>query len=269
MPTGYRWNGKGWIKRKTAREIDYGTFEDEAWGLLVSYWRWYPDRFLDTLESENADFSLALVQRINLRALARNRETFITGSRGTSKTFTSFLSEMTDGVLWPGTVVSYFGPSQKQSAKLAADAFQQIRKNYPGLAAHWSVKAQTKEKFEIRTDYGSVISITAMRGENSTQVLAEEVGQEELPQFDHQSFRSIVLPAVRLQHMVGKKPDETHIDFKKGYITSASRQQNDAYEYRSSILQGMAAGESCFAIDYPWQVAVLCGIRDVQWAMDL
>lgn len=269
MPTGYKWTTKGWVKRRTREEIDYEKFADDAWGLLVSYWRWYPDRLLDVLESEHADYSLALVQRMNLRLFARYQDAFVTGSRGTTKTYTAFLGEMLDGVLWPGTVSSYFGPSQRQTAKLAADAFRQISKNYPGLAAHWLVKAQTKEKFEIRTQYGSILTVSAMRGDNCTQVLAEEVGQENLPQFDHQTFRAVVLPAVRIQHMVGKEPDELHVDFKHHYITSASRQQNGAYEYRCDILQGMAAGESCYAIDYPWQVAVLCGIRNIQWAKDL
>lgn len=68
---------------------------------------------------------------------------------------------------------------------------------------------------------------------------------------------------------MNRKPDPLHIDFKKHYITSACRQQNEAYQYRCDILNAMRAGRSAFILDTPWQVAVLSGIRGLAWAEDL
>ena len=259
------------MKEKTTEEIKYEERDDgESWALLISYWRWYPDALLDLLEDDNADFELALIQRMNLRILARYKETFITGSRVTSKTYIATSSKYLDGILWPGEVMRYFGPALNQLAPIASQTYKQIAKNYPLLAEHYRVTSDSKENFEMRSDYGSVFSVAAMRGDNCSAVLAEEVGQEEKGKaFDHVTFAAVVLPAVRLTHRVSKMRDPLHIDFKKAYITSACTQQNKTFQYRLDILADMAAGGNAFAVDYPYQVALLSGIRDWSWAEDL
>lgn len=265
MPQGGQWNAstKTWEKSEILEE-DY-----ESWALLISYWRWYPDRLLAVLEDDESDYSLALIQVLTLRINARYRETFVTGSRGTSKSYTSYASKMLDGILWPGELIRYFGPALNQTAEIAQATFMQIKKNYPVLAAHWKIKTNSKESFEIRTETGSEFSVGTIRGDNAHQVLCEEVGQEEPPPFDHKTYRNIVLGAIRKQHQIGKKPDPSHIDFKKNYITSACRQTNDAFGYRCEILQEMKMGNSAFIIDYPWTVSILSGIRDIAWAEEL
>lgn len=271
MPAGKYWNPTlhKWVKRGQAREANYDEMMDDNWALLLSYWRWYPDRMLAVLEGEDSDYTLALIQALNIRVMARYQQVFITGSRGTTKTYSSFLAKMSEGVLWPGELIRYFGPSLKQTADIADATLTQIRKNYPSLADHWLKTQNSKESFEMKTETGSEFTITTMRGDNSHQVLCEEVGQEEQPIFDHRNYRNVILPSIRLRHQVDKTPDPMHIDFKKQYITSACRQQNETYQYRCDILKAMQNGESAFIIDYPWEVAVLSGIRDLAWAEDL
>lgn len=268
MPAGKYWNRTlhKWVKRGAPKEARYDEICGDNWALLLSYWRWYPDRMLAMLEGEESDYSLTIIQSLNLRALARCRQVFITGSRGTTKTYVSLAEKMVEGVLWPGEQIRYFGPALNQTAEIGAATFEQIRKNYPVLADHWLKVNCSKDSFEIKTGTGSEITITAMRGDNAHQVLCEEVGQENAPVFDHEKYRTVVLPAIRLKHNINKKPDLTHIDFKKQYITSASRQQNETFQYRCQIFQAMCDGENAFAIDYPWQVAVLSGVRDLKWA---
>lgn len=272
MPSGYTWSATEhkWTKKKTHRELLYEQFDGESWALILSVWRWYPDYLLDVLLTDDADFATTLLQRIFLRIFARYKDAFITGCRGTTKSYSANTSRYLDGVLWPGEKARYFGPALNQTAEIASATRKQIQKNYPLLMNHWSVKSDSKDSFECVTSYGSEFSITAMRGDNASSVLAEEVGQEEIPQFDHQTYRNKVLPAVRLQHHVDREPDPLHIDFKQQYITSACRQQNDAFGVRCGILNRMRAGEdNCFAIDIPWQVPVLLGIRDISWADSL
>lgn len=271
MPAGKYWNPTlhKWVKRGQARAANYDEISGDNWALLLSYWRWYPDRMLAVLEGEDSDYTLALIPAINIRVMARYQQVFITGSRGTTKTYSSFLSKMSEGVLWPGELMRYFGPSLKQTAEIADATFTQIRKNYPALADHWLKTQNAKETFEMKTETGSEFTITTMRGDNSHQVLCEEVGQEEQPVFDHRNYRNIILPSIRLRHQVDRQPDPMHIDFKKQYITSACRQQNETYQYRCDVLKAMQNGESAFIIDYPWEVAVLSGIRDLAWAEDL
>ena len=93
MPAGNKYSKilKKWVKTDSERKQNYDIYDDDACALLVSYWRWYPDKFLDLIESETADYSLEIVQRVNMRAFCRYQTVFITGSRGTTKTYVAFL----------------------------------------------------------------------------------------------------------------------------------------------------------------------------------
>ena len=257
-----------WVKRGTGHSGKQ-TGSGDNWALLLSYWTWYPDRMLAVLLGEGADYSLTLIQALIQRVFSRYQEVFITGSRGTTKTYNAVLSKMLDCLRWPGEKIRYFGPALNQTAEISQGAYTQIAKNYPVLASHFENTQKGRDSFEVRTELGSELTIATMRGDNCHQVLCEEVGQEEQPFFDHKNYRNIVLPSVRLRHQVDRKPDPRHLDFKKHYITSACRQQNEAYQYRCDTLKAMRSGKSAYILDIPWQVAVLSGIRDMFWAEDL
>ena len=257
---------KKWVNKDQERKLNYDIYDDDACALLISYWRWYPDKFLDLIEGEDADYSLEIIQRVNLRAFCRYQKVFITGSRGTTKTYTAFLSYLVNGILWPGIEQSYYGPSLKQTADICAKAWKQIQKNYPILCSLWSVESMREDRFVLETPYGSRIAITAMRGDNIHNVLAEEAAQEEAgKQFDHDTFESVVSPAVRKLRTICKVPDPLFPQNKFDYITSAGSQQNRSYEKRLSAYKGMREGESAFALDIPVEVSLVSGIRTISW----
>ncbi|MBO7070576.1 MAG: hypothetical protein J6W09_04705 [Bacteroidales bacterium] len=272
MPIGktYSKSQHKWVDTDKERKQNYDAYDADACALLVSYWRWYPDKFLDLIESENSDYSLELIQRVNLRAFCRYQNVFVTGSRGTTKTYAVFLSDLVKGVLWPGIQQAYYGPSLKQTADICAKTWKQIEKNYPMLAAMWNVVSMSSDRFVLETKFGSRISITAMRGDNIHCVTAEEAAQEETgQQFDYDQFEAVVTPAVRLLRMVGKKPDINFPQNQFQYITSAGSQQNRAFEKRLSAYKEMREGKSAFAIDIPSAVSVVSGIRTISWLRKL
>lgn len=272
MPIGktYSKAQRKWVDTDKERKQNYDAYNADACALLVSYWRWYPDKFLDLIESENSDYSLELIQRVNLRAFCRYQNVFVTGSRGTTKTYAVFLSDLVKGVLWPGIQQAYYGPSLKQTADICAKTWKQIEKNYPMLAALWNVVSMSSDRFVLETKFGSRISITAMRGDNIHCVTAEEAAQEETgQQFDYDQFEAVVTPAVRLLRMVGKKPDTNFPQNQFQYITSAGSQQNRAFEKRLSAYKEMREGKSAFAIDIPSAVSVVSGIRTISWLRKL
>ena len=175
MPQGkfYSKNLKKWVDKETERKIDYDQYDDEACALLISYWRWYPDKFVDLCEAETPDYSQEIIQRINLRAFCRYQQVFITGSRGTTKTHEALKGRLVMGVLWPGITMQYFGPNLKQTAAICSKTFQALQKNYPILCSFWDVIADSEERFVLKTKYGSEINISTMRGSNASSVLAE------------------------------------------------------------------------------------------------
>ena len=209
------------------------------------------------------------MQRMMMRAYARNADVAFTGTRGITKTSTKFKYAMLNGLVWPGTQSAYYGPSYKQMALIGSKQFKQIAHDYPALAKGWRVTAESKDDFKIETDLGSAFYISAFRGDNIHDVTAEEFAQEENPPFDFTEYSTIVLPAVRLRHNVDGKPDQNFVSYKNHSITSAGRKQHPSFQVRCDTLKEMYRGESAFAYDMSWECVVLQQMRPYSWAQKL
>lgn len=273
MPVGYSYSKTRhiWVKSEAERAIDYDEFyTDEAWAILVSYWRQCPDRLLDILESNTPRYALELVQRINIRAFCLYEKTFITGSRGITKSYTSILSKLLLGILYPGVGFRYYAPAQKQMVEIASEKWEVICTQYPGLVSHWDVVSNSQDRFEVRTKFGSMFSVIVARGNDCNGVIGEEIAQSEAGKaFDFDEFESVVLPTARIQRQINKQPDPFFPNFQKNYITSAGAKQNKAFQYRNDTYNEMIKRDTAFCIDYPWTVAVLGNIRTADYYVDL
>ena len=65
--------------------------------------RWYPDKGCDLFRDEFADYANEeIMQRLMMRAYARNADVAFTGTRGITKTSTKFKYAMLNGLVWPG-----------------------------------------------------------------------------------------------------------------------------------------------------------------------
>lgn len=261
-----------WVEKPTTTEFDYEGIDQEAAAFMLSFFRWYPDYFADLCRDPGARYGLELPQRLMMRVFARYRETFITGCRGLTKTYCILLTKMIEGILYPGEIMLYIAPDQKQAAKLATQAYHQIEKDYPLIAAYWDLRNDRTDMFRISTKYGSEFTMYAPRGDNSSQTIAEEIGQE-APPFNIEKYENDVRGTCRLERRVNQKPDRAHIDQKHSHISNACSRQNPAYEkYRHGALKAMVTSDDPhegYAIDIPWEVAVLFDIRSVAYVRDM
>lgn len=253
----------------------YNGMANPAGALLITYWRMYPDRMMAFLEAEKPDFKMTLIQVIMLRAQCRYKEDFFTGGRGLTKSYVGYSACLCKGTLYPGVKLPYFGPTLKQTVSIISAIHRQVAKNYPLLTDGWEVQYDSGERFAAHTKSGkkeqqSQIDVDMMRGTSANAVFAEEVAQQESGEaFDHEKFRAAVLPAVRLQRLVDGSLDPMFPHCQKSYVTSGGRQQNESFGYRSGALKDMAEGKSAFCMDIPGEVAVLCGIRTLDWYNDM
>lgn len=257
--------GQGWFAKQTTQEANYNNVGD-GMAFLVSFIRWFPDFLLDLYHADDAEFDLTMLQRMILRTKARYQYCDITGCRGATKSFCSEGEEMVEALVWPGQSALYMGPSLTQTAKIGSDTFRQLEKNYPGFTKLFTVEAESKDRFELSTTYGSKFSIAAFRGNNVHKIVAEEAAQEEKPRFDDEEYRRIALPSVRLQYRYNGRTDPTYVRFKQHFITSAGRRQNHVYESRCRHFSMMERGESAFVMDIPYDAILLAQMRPVAWA---
>lgn len=276
MPTGLRWDkesARWFVIDGPTRQMNYENFDPKAWGLLISYWRFYPDKFLDVMEGETTKYETALIQRLFMRSYARYLLDFITASRGTTKSFTIFGGKMTEGILYPGVDTRYAGPSKEQLADILSGVVEEVFEQWPGLREYWGFQSNSRDNFEMVSNEGSHIMINVARGITCNTVVAEEVAQSETKNtkaFDHDNFKTAVLPAVRGIRMVNKHRDPFFQQYQQVYVTSAGKTHNEAFEYRAPIARQMMDGSNeAFAIDVPSEVAVLSRIREVKWRDNL
>lgn len=238
----------------------------DGWGLFISICRWFPDFLLDLLRSEEADYELTLIQRMILRANARYELCDIQGCRSTTKTFCSWAGWLVDGLVWPGLRTAYFGPSLEQTAKIVADTYDVIAKNYPALTAHYVVTARSKDTFIVNSPYGSECSIRATRGLTFFGTIAEEYAQEGKWPFDHERFRTEVKKSMRGEPRICGKIDKTYIQYKQHSITSAGRRQNPSYQIRCRHFDMMMRGDKrAFVMDIPFDGLILTRMRNFAW----
>ncbi len=267
-----KWSAKRgrWETEQTSSAFDYDSIQknSKAWGLLISFFRFYPDYFLDLIRDKNAPYGLELPQRLMLRVQARYQTTYITGARGITKTFVNVGGKEIDGVFYPGDKTRYYAPSQKQGAKLASQAFADFEKCYPLLAKWWNKNNDRGDMFRITTNYGSEFTMYAPRGDNFHSVIGEEMTQEGEESFDFDAFESEVKKGHRLTRNVNGKKDRTRVQLKFNCISNASSRQNRGFTvYRANALKLMLYGDKYdgFCMDISWKSALLCGLRDIAY----
>ncbi len=264
--TGKVWGGKGvgWLSKREEEEARYDNMGD-GWALFIAICRFWPDYLADILIDENAEYQLALIQRMFLRINARYADVDITGCRGITKSFCTHLGEYLDDLMWPGIEGGIFGPSLKQSAGIAKKIYTQIERNYPLLTKMLTLERSGEDVFVITTPYGSRTSIEAFRGNTICKVVAEETAQEEKPPFDFKDYQESVIPQVRGMYKIGSRKSRAYIPYKQHSITSAGRRQGYAYLTRERHRLEMLQGKSAFVIDCGIECVLLCQIRDPAW----
>lgn len=279
MPTGYKDKkvvyvkslGR-WVNTVNETVVDYNTYDTEAAALMISFFRWYPDYLADVCRSPNAKYSLELPQRIMMRALTRYRTSYITGCRGLTKTYIVLLTKMIGGILFPGEKMRYNAPHQNQAAALAKQAYEQIKIDYPLIAAGWHLKFDRDSLFKMETDYGSEFSMYTPRGDNCSETIAEEIGQEGELGFNIDRYEKDILPTCRLDRRVNQKPDRVHIDCKHSHISNACSRLNRAFTiHRGGALKDMLFGKPYegIVLDISWVTPLLCNIRSVEYIEDM
>lgn len=275
MPGYYSGQNKKFIKSEgrwktvsNEQAFDYDAVDKKSWGLLVSFFRFYPDYFLDLLRANDAPYKLELPQRTMLRIQARYQTTYITGARGITKTFVVMAGKKVDGILYPGERVRYYAPSQKQSAVLASQAFASVERCYPLISSWWRKNNDRGDMFKISTSHGSEFTMYAPRGDNFHAVVGEEMAQEGEDGFDFATFEEDVKKGHRLTRNINGVKDRTRVQLKQTFISNASSRQNKAFTvYRATALKAMLYGEKYdgYCVDMPWTVALLCNLRDIAY----
>lgn len=206
----------------------------------VSFWREYPDIFVEFLcgESNPENFNLFFYQRVFLRAVMRHRYAYATFPRAYSKSFLSVLILMLRCVLFPNSHLFVTTGGKEQAAGIAKEKAEELCKLIPGLKNEidWT-RGQTKTSknmVEYKFKNGSRLDIIAAqqssRGKRSTGGLMEECIL-----IDQTLLNEVIIPTMNVDRRLpdGSRHEEEVINKSQIYVTTAGWKNSFAKLKRS------------------------------------
>lgn len=155
----------------------------------ISFWREYPDIFVDMMSAPNSKFKLFFYQRVFLRAVMRNKYSYCTFPRAYSKSFLSIMALIIKCILFPGAKLFITSGGKEQAANIAKEKIEEICDLMPAFKNEMDWKKSTFGKDYVRVEFknGSRLDVVAARqsarGGRRHGGLMEEVSKIALTHF--------------------------------------------------------------------------------------
>lgn len=270
---GNLFNSPHLIDNRKTNENKLKTFEDlkPKWKELCSYFRYYPDHFIDFIAPEDSKIKLYFYQRVYLRIMMRYRKVFVTATRGTSKSFLENLAFVLKCIFFPGTKLFITAPGKEQAAKISQDNLNDIFNYFPILRNEVKVfiesKDYTKLIFHNGSRYDVVQTKDSTRGGRRNGGAIEEISDEK---FNGDLLNSVVIPLMandRIAMCGGTDPNEVHKS--ELYVTTAGTQQRFAFLKMMEVYQDMLNGKSAFNIGNSYELPAMHDQLDIDFVEEL
>lgn len=100
----------------------------------ISFWREYPDLFVDFMNGPNGKFKFFYYQRCFVRVCMRHQYTYFVFPRAYSKSFLSMMVLMIRCILYPGAHLFVSSGGKEQSAGIMQEKVQEICDLIPAFA---------------------------------------------------------------------------------------------------------------------------------------
>lgn len=230
----------------------------------VSFWREYPDIFVDFLCGENPEhFQLYFYQRVFLRAVMRHRYAYATFPRAYSKSFLSVLILMIRCILYPGSHLFVTTGGKEQAAGIAKEKVEELCKLIPGIKNEidWTrgVSKSSKDNVEYIFKNKSKLDIMAARqssrGKRATGGLVEECIL-----VDQTMLNEVIIPTMNVNRRLpdGTRHEEEVVNKSQIFVTTAGWKNTFAYEkLLQTLIQQIIEPDEAIVLGGTWRVPVM------------
>lgn len=246
----------------TSFEMFQETFTD-----MVSFFRKYPDYFLDYIRVETTMYQLTPFQRVMLRSFFRFKKVGIVGSRGISKTWSNLLGKYLRCVLYPNSHEAVALPTKEQSAKVAKEKIEEYWRDYPLLQNEVSQARFQRDYIQIKFKNGSTLDTLTM-GESSRGLRANGISIEEITddRVDKTTINEIILPIADRNRYIPKWGIDVDNEYQKTqtWVTTASHKQSYAYEKFRGLYDEMQSGKPTIVLITDYRMGVYFGTMDME-----
>lgn len=250
-------------------------FGDSIEGLtdMISYFREYPDYFIDYIKTETTMFDLLPFQRVYLRAFFRYKKVGIVATRGISKTWIELLANYLKCILYPNNSLAVAMPTKEQSAKVVKAKYEEFWRDYPLLKNELLFNKCKFEKDYVKLVFknGSVLE-TLTVGESSRGLRAQGITLEEIvdERMDAKTINEVIRPMLaQARSVVGHGVDKEHEYSKtEAYVTTASHRQSYCYEKFASLFKEMVDGKPTIVLGTGYEMGTYFGTLDGEEVRD-
>ena len=208
---------------------------------LISFFREYPDIFVDFIKGEDSTFHFYFYQRIFLRIVMRHRYVYATFPRAFSKSFLTMMALMLRCVLFPRAEMFVTTGGKEQAASITIAKVEEICRLIPALEheINWErgKTTKTKDNVEYLFKNGSKINILAARESSRGQRRTGGV-MEECVLIDGDILNEVIIPTTNVDRLLpdGTRHPEEVINKSQVYITTAGWKNSFAFEKLIELL---------------------------------
>ena len=208
---------------------------------LISFYREYPDLYIDFIKGEDSTFSLYFYQRIFLRIAMRHRYVYATYPRAYSKSFLSMLVLMLRCIFYPNSNLFVTTGGKEQAASITVSKIEELCRLLPSLnnEINWDRGVSKKSKDDVKYIFknGSSIDILAARQSSRGQRRTGGV-MEECVLIDGDILNEVIIPTTNVDRLLpdGSRHKEEVVNKSQIYITTAGFKNSYAYSKLIELL---------------------------------
>ena len=247
----------------------------------VSYWREYPDMFVDFLQTgldgkiPDDGLHFFFYQRVFLRAAMRYKYVYMVFPRAYSKSFLSVLVLMIRCILYPRAKLFVTSGGKEQAAGIIKEKVDELCRLIPALDKeldHRPGKTRISKDycifmFKNGSYFDNIAATEKSRGKRRHGGLIEEcVG------VDGQILSEVIIPTMNVSRLAmdGQSYPEETLNKSQIYVTTAGWKGTFAYDKLIQLLVWMITEpEKAFIMGGTWRIPVLMKLLDRTFLQDL
>ena len=247
----------------------------------ISFWREYPDLFVDFLvrgtrtEVKDGEFKFYFYQRVFLRAAMRHQYLYAVFPRAYSKSFLSVMVLMCKCILYPRCKLFVTSGGKEQAAGIVKEKVQEICTLIPAFKKEidWSRgvtlegKDYCKYVFKNGSYFDNIAARESSRGKRRHGGLIEEcVG------VDGTILSEVIIPTMNVSRMCmdGSTHPEEQLNKSQIYITTAGWKNTFPYDKLIQLLVWqIVKPEKSMVIGGTYRIPVLVKLLDKNFIKDL
>ena len=241
----------------------------------ISFWREYPDLFVDFMKGPDNTFNLFFYQRVFMRAAMRHKYVYAVFPRAYSKSFLAVMILMIRCILYPRCKLFVTSGGKEQAAGIMKEKVKEICTLIPafekeidwGRGKSMEGKDYCKYVFKNGSYFDNIAARESSRGKRRHGGLIEEcVG------VDGTILSEVIIPTMNISRMCmdgTTQPDET-LNKSQIYVTTAGWKNTYPYEKLIQLLiWQIVQPEKSFIMGGTYRIPILMKLLDKNFIKDL